>query len=393
MTGHVACQNDDSRFRDNTPANQDTDTGRRYMRSTHQSIIGGVQGGNQDAQRRFWLRYFEPCSSFYEAGRWRFDRQTSESLAADVLEKLIEKKLTGYQTHRRFRPYLFTVLRHHAIDYMQKNPPSGLEQSDSEVPETEPAWPADELAFVRRRVEDILKHAIDRAKEKELTGSPQKGRTRPFDVDIFLAVECGGQALTEMANKWKLTPEAVRAAKRTGRMRLRKAIEDYLSEEEEMTRDEIDDEIHDLREGASRLPSAEPSEKLEAAIRPTDVLQELEELAGLTAREIWEEIGVACADLGWEYSQAAAARLLGVQEDTIERWLSEKEPSLVCRRQMAAVCLLLSLIERRDFTAISDKDRQAIFATLRGQDNCDEATEKEILASLARYLGSPPPAI
>ena len=50
------------------------------MRSTHPSIIEGVQNEDAKAQERFMRRYFEPCYCYYEAGHWGFDSRTAEEL-------------------------------------------------------------------------------------------------------------------------------------------------------------------------------------------------------------------------------------------------------------------------------------------------------------------------
>jgi hypothetical protein len=109
---------EDPRFRDDIGPIFHSDHTGVHMRSTHTSIIDGVQQDDLQAKERFMRRYGDPCRCYYEAtgeSGWGFDHETAKDLAIEVLTNLVIDKLHSYH-FGIFHSYLFESLYKHAID-------------------------------------------------------------------------------------------------------------------------------------------------------------------------------------------------------------------------------------------------------------------------------------
>jgi len=227
------------------------------MGSTRLSIIAGIQRGDPEAQSRFSQQYRPPILAYFLANG-RFDFHTAEDLAQRVMLKICDKQLHTYQTRqgrRAFRNYLFPILEHEAETYRRerkKDPAkpnmdaqAALAAADAEETSPITVMSVSELAFIESRRRQVLDLAFDIVRARERKGNPQKGKSLPFDVNIFVWYEFDHLPYKTIAERTRLTYHAVKSRARAGRLRLNEAIRQVIGSQGK-NKQQIDDEIIEL---------------------------------------------------------------------------------------------------------------------------------------------------
>lgn len=134
---------------------------------------------------------------------------------------------------------------------------------------------------------------------------------------------------------------------------------------------------------AEELTDADVARLLKVATDIPDIIDDLEALAELQPRELWEGIIERWKRLGLRWSDYTAARLFGVTELTLRRWRRRKELPVKARQRIAVLCELVTLITCGKLAAISDQDLHTIVMMLRGlTDNADDDAVEEVLSLL-----------
>lgn len=396
--------------------------------SEHKATIKNIQDGNEEAQELFIQWYNEPCNCYYEAigeSGWGFDHEFAKTLTSEVLEQLVRKDRLDSYRFTSFRSYLFTVLRNHAIAYCKKfivedvlRGAISIDSMDGQEPigmPVEEQLPEDkvisELEFMKKRGRIILADAIKQVKaeeranreEKKAKAQDKKANSKfqdvdyiPFNVRILVLMIVKGQTSSEIANKInknitnehkKLTPDAVRGRATTARGRLRMVIRKYLHEEEEMTDEEIDNEIIDLL--SCNLSDLNVAELLKIGTDSPKIMDEWEEIAKLPPQEIWANISLLCSEFGWKSPEMILTQLLDIPDSRLVRWSSQKKLSDSVRQRIAALCELMSIFACGKLNSLEEQELRTIIRILRGSpDHVDDSIVKDVISILKSEFGN-----